>query len=465
MAKLKRRVVRGKLHPVWYAWIPKQGGGHELISTGCTDKKAAAARAADLERGAVDPAYAAAGATTTQRILVDYVRSRMRMKRAAETVEFVKKKSGHLLRLLPEFTAHHSHAVLLEYIDKRQGEGAKNTTILKELRVYGAAWKLARRNQLVTQSLDELKPELDDDGEAKDRWLEPWELVALATVLPPRRMAVVAFACATGCDPGALWRASATDVARDFTQVQIHGTKRKSRERTVPVPLPEQRSLLRWALQNADGAIGGRLFGAWPNLRNDVAKACEKLGMARCSPNDWRRTYAKWLRNAGVEPQLIGAAMGHNDSRMVERVYGRLPSDALTKLLMDRTGGAPNVQAEDEAHAVVVVPDWDPLELPTEVDPCVRYVSGSCGSEGLSVPSDNPDSSFSPVFAVPRDGIEPPTRGFSIRSPHTDALDENGKFLDLCPVCVRSHRAYTRPKVARIDAADVAFLLMTEALR
>jgi len=45
-----------------------------------------------------------------------------------------------------------------------------------------------------------------------------------------------------------------------------------------------------------------------------------------CSPNDLRRTYATWLRAQGVEPQLIGAAMGHRDSRMVERVTGAYPS-------------------------------------------------------------------------------------------------------------------------------------------
>jgi len=33
--------------------------------------------------------------------------------------------------------------------------------------------------------------------------------------------------------------------------------------------------------------------------------------------------------------------MGHTDSRMVERVYGRLPSDSLAKLLSERVTRTP----------------------------------------------------------------------------------------------------------------------------
>jgi len=34
--------------------------------------------------------------------------------------------------------------------------------------------------------------------------------------------------------------------------------------------------------------------------------------------------------------KLIGAAMGHTDSRMVERVYGKLPLDALARRMANR---------------------------------------------------------------------------------------------------------------------------------
>ena len=84
------------------------------------------------------------------------------------------------------------------------------------------------------------------------------------------------------------------------------------------------------------------MFSAWSNVRRDLADACAKLGIEPVTPNDLRRTLGTWLRADGVEPQLIGAMMGHADSRMVERVYGRLPTDALGKLIAARyvSGGA-----------------------------------------------------------------------------------------------------------------------------
>lgn len=58
----------------------------------------------------------------------------------------------------------------------------------------------------------------------------------------------------------------------------------------------------------------------------------------RCSPNDLRRTCATWLRAAGVSPELIAPAMGHADTRMVERVYGRLPVEDLRRRLAEPMG-------------------------------------------------------------------------------------------------------------------------------
>lgn len=41
---------------------------------------------------------------------------------------------------------------------------------------------------------------------------------------------------------------------------------------------------------------------------------------------------------AGVSPDLIAAVLGHADSRMVERVYGRMPVDVLAHRLAVATG-------------------------------------------------------------------------------------------------------------------------------
>ena len=74
-----------------------------------------------------------------------------------------------------------------------------------------------------------------------------------------------------------------------------------------------------------------RFMDAW--ARHDLEAACARAKIDRCTPNDLRRTFGTRFRGLGVDPHVIGAAMGHQDSRMVERVYGRLPTDALAGLL------------------------------------------------------------------------------------------------------------------------------------
>ena len=340
MSKLVRR------GGVWYCWIPRPGGGVRRVSTGCVDKKAAADRFKQLERDAVAPSHAAANAATIERILVDYIASRRRLGRAAGTIHHVETKAGHLGRLLPTRVAElerEGHPRMVAYVEARLAEGARRTTVKKELRVFGAAWKLARRNKLATLGLDELMPELEDDYEPRTRALTPWELVALVVALPVHRAAHVVWIVATS----ARWSESVAARANDrlgHMQV-VHGKKTRLSKRIVPL-VGAALSMVEWAerTRNVDPSTDERMFYPWTNVRRDLAEVCLKLGIAPVSPNDLRRTFGTWLRNAGVEPALIGAAMGHVDSRMVERVYGRLTPDALGKLLAERVGGGDAVR-------------------------------------------------------------------------------------------------------------------------
>jgi hypothetical protein len=85
-------------------------------------------------------------------------------------------------------------------------------------------------------------------------------------------------------------------------------------------------------VEHAQGT-GGLFFRRWSNVRRDLIEACVRAGIPPCSPNELRRTCATWLRAAGAPPDLIAPVMGHADTRMVERVYGRLsPSDLRGRL-------------------------------------------------------------------------------------------------------------------------------------
>jgi hypothetical protein len=74
------------------------------------------------------------------------------------------------------------------------------------------------------------------------------------------------------------------------------------------------------------------------NVGRDMTVAYTRTGIPPCSPNDLRRTFATWLRAAGAPTELIAPTMGHADTRMVERVYGRLSPDDLRRRIMASVG-------------------------------------------------------------------------------------------------------------------------------
>ncbi len=329
MAKLFKR---GR---VWFAWVPKRGGGTRRVSTLCTDKRAAESVLATLEREAVDPAYAAANKATTQRVLDEYYRSRERLGRSAGTLHHVRVKAGALVGLLPARAADISHPLMLGYVDKRLVEGAMRTTIKKELRVLKAALNLAKRNGLYAGDPASVIPELDDDYRPRSRALSPEEFMALRRELTPGRAAHVTFIVATGARWSESLRATGFDLGAG-PNIHLRGTKTLGADRRVPRVFD---ILIHWAHENAYHQGAGPAFAPWASVRRDLAVACKHAGIPSVTPNDLRRTFGTWLRQMGVEPNHIAVAMGHADGRMVERTYGRLTTEALGKLLERCVGG------------------------------------------------------------------------------------------------------------------------------
>ena len=81
----------------------------------------------------------------------------------------------------------------------------------------------------------------------------------------------------------------------------------------------------------------GLVVSHWGNVRRDLHAACDRAGIPRVSPNDLRRTFASWLKQAGTDSMVVAKLMGHTSTEMVERVYGQLTDDnyrdAIAKLL------------------------------------------------------------------------------------------------------------------------------------
>lgn len=359
--------LRGR---TWWCYVTNPSGGRRLrVSTGTPDRKAAIAKWRELEQLAVAGPDQATNETTLADALdrrIDWLKSPKpndpRPRRAAGTIEMLTKKSRHLNRLLGADTllSRITPRSVREYVMTRETEGAKATTIHKELSTLYPALRLARKDGYRAPDPRDLKPEdFSIDYVPRTRWLTEREVDAVLGELPPKRAAVVAFIVATGATyPSEVVGVTKAHVDTKNWIVHLPGTKRASRNRRVPIPR-HGRDLLKRAVQDASGR-DGKLFEPWGNVRRDLLAVCAKLstcavcrnleqpkdGCKACaslkfepfSPVDLRRTFSKWLRNAGVHPQLIAPLMGHTTSRMVEKVYGRIDPAELAKLVDAQLG-------------------------------------------------------------------------------------------------------------------------------
>ena len=339
-------------------------GRRVRVSTGCRDRKAAELRARELERRAVDPTHAAANETTLRSALEAVLPDRAAKGRAEGTISMYRSKAGHLVRLLGADLqlARVDAAAVDRFVEARLAEGAARSTIHKELTTLRVALKIALRRGLWTGRIEAVMPEgFSLEYVPKQRALTRVEYDKLVLALRPDRARHVAFIVATGARWIESVRAVRLDVGDD--EVFLRGSKTYNAARTVPLvgfmrelvakaterpssgphravtPGAEARTQVSPSAEDAPKKPRAvKLFAPWSSVRRDLAAACERAGIAPVTPNDLRRTCATWLRAAGVEPSLIAVVLGHRDSRMVERVYGRIPTDALRAALEGRLG-------------------------------------------------------------------------------------------------------------------------------
>jgi hypothetical protein len=210
--------------------------------------------------------------------------------------------------------------------------------------------------------------------------------------MPSHRAAAVALILGTGARLSEALRAERGDIDLRRGVVWVRGTKTEQADDEVPI-LPWARELLERALRDGAGH-GRRILLPWGNVRRDLAQACQRIGLDALTPNDLRRTVATWIRGGGASTDLVARMLRHTDGRMAERVYGRLDAVSAGRLLGCDTGVPAEraSEAEGASHAKI-------------------------------------SATKRPGNAVPRDGIEPPTRGFSIpRNARLIAAIQRGKL-------------------------------------
>ena len=364
---------------IWWGWY-YQGTQRICASTRCQDKRAAEAVLREWERHASDPSYAATNATTLGEAIGRLLIDRANKGRAEPTINCYRTKAGHLVRMFgADITLAKIDATLVdEYINTRLNEGAKRHTIYKELVTLRSTFKVAKRRGEFSPDIAAIMPNgFSADYKPRERVLTVADTVSLLAELPAERAAHAAFIVATGARRGESDRAMRADIDWVRGIVRLRGTKTAAAARAVPIA-GFSVELLRYSERYAAG-VDGRLFQPWPDCHRKLsaARARAALGadgddtkarfnaltadakrallkQSAISPNDLRRTYATWLRQVGIEPHLIALALGHKDSRMAERVYGRMLPEALGVIFNQRL-----------EHASNALRDERPAQLPT----------------------------------------------------------------------------------------------------
>ncbi len=252
-----------------------------------------------------------------------------RLDRSASTVLCYEQKAGHLVRLLGESTlsklhVDHVHA----YAHKRLEEGAARETVRKELVVLRCTLQLARDRGILNRAPESMIPRFRAQYKPRQRWLSIEELSAMLRHLEPPRQRWVMLAAFTGARLSEVESLRWGDIDFDREQIHIRGTKTARADRHIPL-----HSELSKLLRPLAGLPGEPVAGSWKNVRRDLGLACQKGRIDPVTPNDLRRTFASWLKQAGRDSLAVGRLLGHTSSRMVEMVYGHLDQKSLSAAL------------------------------------------------------------------------------------------------------------------------------------
>ncbi len=328
----------------------------------------------------------------------------------AGTVSCYRQKARHLIRLLPakrpidELTRDQA----LQYRAARIAEGASHGSIHKEMVVL--------RRALAESGVEGVVPKVSARYTPRTRHLTPAQLAAVLGHLNAKRRLWVVAGAYTGLRDSELVRLDGDDVDLEQGKIRVRGTKTAGAFRSVTISAG-LRPMLEAALAEHES---GPLLELWTNRRRDITIAYWKVigvkvpnarkkesaaGLPRLSPNDLRRTFASWLKQAGVDSMAVSRMLGHGSTRMVELVYGQL---------------------NDEVYRAAIatlppVPACDAGVSPGSARVARKRATGTDPKR----PAPREGRTFAATSRggrVPRDRVELPTRGFSVPgSPETKA--------------------------------------------
>jgi len=170
-----------------------------------------------------------------------------------------------------------------------------------------------------------------------DRWLTADEFNAVLPETPEKRRKEMTLTVETGADHGELEKVhkerdlDLSTVRGPHGAFRLPGTKEKERDRWIPLS-----AVARAAVDECLAEPGDYLVPKWDNYKRDLKNPCKRAKVEPFVWKDLRRTFCSRCCQAGVPMYWVEKLMGHANSEMIKRVYGRLApgtyADAIARL-------------------------------------------------------------------------------------------------------------------------------------
>lgn len=338
-------LCKRKGSPYWWASYTDASGKRTRRSTGTTDRKEAEALLAKwkLEAFRVKQ-WDASPSYTFDELMIAYLHE--------HDIESVK---WSLKRLFPFFTGKELDTLsgldVRQYIQQRQGDGVKPSTINKEIGLLSSAINWARR-ELEWRIPNPAQGRRQKEAEGRNRWLSKTEAAALIRAAEeatraPHLVDFIRLGLNTGMRRGEMlgleWRR--VDLSRGL--IYLEGRHQKNgKVGSVPLNREARAALIRrasfrsqycpdspWVFCDKEGS---RIA----SIKKGFALAVQKAGLEDVHVHDLRRTCGSWLVQAGRPIHEVSALLRHSDIRVTDRVYAHLAPDNLraTVQFLEETG-------------------------------------------------------------------------------------------------------------------------------
>lgn len=335
------RLYKKKGTGPYLGWFYDANGQRIIISTRTFDRRVALKALQDEEQAARGIGFVSDG-EAVEESLSHFLRT-VKLDRAEGTCDCYKKKAGHIKRLLGDRPiAAYEWDWSMEYIEQRGREGAQGHTIKKELTVLRGTLRIAMaRRKLQRLPVEALVPRFRVKIVPVERYPEIDEWLKLREQFPFRR--VVWISLATFC----VARASVVEAMEWGTHyepgarfIKVPGTKTPGARRGIPVAPPLAAVLDRIKDKT------GRIADKWSNVRRDLSNACKRAQICHCSPNDLRRAFGSWMRQANVDKDVIAQLFGHQGTALVDSTYAFYSDEQFVEAV--RSVKLPSLGDEDE---------------------------------------------------------------------------------------------------------------------